>query len=65
MMAEGNDTRASGTPFLTLLSILFIALKLTGYVDWPWWVVLSPIWGQLALFAVVTVVVLIAYWWID
>jgi hypothetical protein len=24
--------------------VLFIALKLTGVIDWPWWYVLSPAW---------------------
>ncbi len=27
-----------------LLTMLFTALKLTGYVEWPWLAVLSPIW---------------------
>ena len=27
-----------------LLVILFIALKLTGKIDWSWWWVLSPLW---------------------
>jgi len=30
--------------FLTLLTILFIGLKLTKHIDWSWWWVLSPIW---------------------
>lgn len=30
--------------FFGLLTILFIALKLTGYITWSWWWVLSPIW---------------------
>lgn len=30
--------------FLSLLTVLFIGLKLTGYIDWSWWWVLSPIW---------------------
>ena len=51
-MAEGSSNTSSGTPFLTLLSVLFIGLKLTGYVDWPWVWVLAPIWGQLVLFLV-------------
>lgn len=38
---------------LTLLLILFIGLKLTGYIDWSWWWVLSPIWVPLALIIVV------------
>lgn len=30
--------------FMGLLTILFIALKLTGVIAWSWWWVLSPIW---------------------
>lgn len=30
---------------LTLLGILFIALKLTGVVAWSWVWVLAPFWG--------------------
>ena len=30
--------------FLGLLAILFIGLKLTGYIAWSWWWVLAPIW---------------------
>jgi hypothetical protein len=41
-MAENNN---GGTSiFVPGLTILFIGLKLTGHVDWPWWWVLSPIW---------------------
>ena len=30
--------------FCGLLTILFIGLKLTHYIDWSWWWVLSPLW---------------------
>lgn len=29
--------------------LMFVALKLTGYVDWSWWWVLSPLWGAFVL----------------
>jgi hypothetical protein len=29
--------------FLGILAILFIALKLTAYIDWSWWFVLMPV----------------------
>jgi hypothetical protein len=29
--------------FASLLTVLFIALKLTGYIDWNWFLVLLPI----------------------
>lgn len=27
-----------------LLTILFIGLKLSGYIDWSWWLILFPVW---------------------
>jgi len=48
-----------GIGFVGLLTIVFITLKLTGYIAWSWWWVLSPLWisaliviAFLALFAV-------------
>lgn len=35
--------------FAGLLSILFIGLKLTGHIDWPWWRILVPLWIPLTL----------------
>jgi len=37
---------SSGIGFAGLLTILFIALKLTGCIDRSWWWVLSPLWIQ-------------------
>lgn len=28
----------------TLLTVLFVALKLTGHIAWSWWMVFSPLW---------------------
>jgi hypothetical protein len=28
--------------FTELLTLLFIGLKLTDFIDWSWWLVLSP-----------------------
>lgn len=35
--------------FLGLLGILFIGLKLTGFIDWSWVWVLAPIWFSSAI----------------
>ena len=32
-----------------LLAILFIGLKLTGFITWSWWLVTLPLWGGVAL----------------
>lgn len=58
-MATNNASRG-GVGFFTLLGLLFIGLKLTGFVDWEWWVVLAPIWGQLAFIALLFVALVIA-----
>ncbi len=36
---------SGGIGFLGLLTIVFIVLKLTGYINWSWLWVLSPLWG--------------------
>lgn len=41
--------KSGGISFLGLLGILFIALKLTGYVTWSWWLVLLPLYLPLAV----------------
>lgn len=46
---ENNGAATGGIGFLGLLGILFIALKLTGVIDWSWWFVLLPIYGPAAL----------------
>lgn len=33
-----------------LLGVLFVALKLTGQIDWSWFWVLSPFWIPFAIF---------------
>jgi len=30
--------------FISLLTVLFIGLKLVGSIAWSWWWVLSPLW---------------------
>ena len=38
------QSSSGGIGFIGLLTILFIGLKLTNYISWSWWWVLSPIW---------------------
>lgn len=60
-----KDTRivGGGTSLTTLLTVLFVALKLLGIISWSWWWVLSPLWIGLAFTLVVLlfgIVILIA-----
>lgn len=50
-MAEAKASASSGgIGFVGLLTILFIALKLTGHIEWSWIWVLSPLWISFLLF---------------
>ena len=45
------------------LQLLFIGLKLAGYIDWNWWYVLIPLWISIAgaIFIAITFTFLRAY----
>ena len=38
-----DKSSGSGIGFVGLLTIVFITLKLTGFINWSWWFVLSPL----------------------
>ncbi len=54
-----NDTNSGGIGFVGLLAIVFITLKLTGYITWSWIWVLSPLWISLGIGLSVLVIMLI------
>lgn len=58
-MTDNNSTQSGGIGFFGMLTILFIALKLTGYIDWSWWWVLAPIWVCVAIFAIFAIFILV------
>lgn len=39
------------------LAVLFIALKLTGVINWSWLWVLSPIWADVLVAIIATVII--------
>ena len=43
-------TKRNSIGICDLLALLFIALKLMGYIDWSWIWVLSPIWIAVCLY---------------
>lgn len=59
---SNNNSSSGGVGFVGLLGLLFIALKLTGYIDWSWWYVLMPLYAIPALL----VIGIVGYglWWL-
>ena len=55
-MNESTPVIVRGTSLPTLLTVLFIALKLCDVINWSWWWVLSPIPITLSIILVVLVV---------
>ncbi len=51
MSDSSVQTNISNLGF-TLLGILFVALKLTGVIDWSWWWVTLPFWGGLVVLVI-------------
>lgn len=46
--------------FLSILGLIFITLKLTSVINWSWWLVLLPLYGGIALFAIIFLIGVIA-----
>lgn len=49
MTTETKTTHSGGIGILGLLGVVFVTLKLLGYITWSWWWVTAPFWGGFAL----------------
>lgn len=48
-----------GGEFCSLLGLIFITLKLTGFINWSWLWVLAPFWIPFAITGIVLLVIFI------
>ena len=48
-----KSTASGGIGLCSLLTVLFVGLKLCNQIDWSWWWVLSPLWIPWAIVFVV------------
>lgn len=55
-----TEIKYTGPSSCTLLTLLFVGLKLTGNIDWSWWWVLSPIWLPIAVLLFVLICLFVA-----
>ena len=56
---NNNSTVTTSFPIASILTIVFVVLKLTNVISWSWWWVLSPLWIPLGLIAILFVIVFI------
>lgn len=45
-----------GGSLTSMLTVLFVALKLTHQIDWSWWWVTAPAWGGATLALAVLII---------
>ena len=62
---ENKEVKTVGLGFVDALTILFIALKLTGVIEWKWIWVLSPIWISISVLILIAVIFLVVSSLID
>jgi hypothetical protein len=62
MRAIMRAVAKNSSGLLTVLALLFVALRLAGVTDWLWWWVLAPVWmpAVLGLVAVIAMVAMVA-----
>ena len=58
-MNNNNNNASGGIGFCGLLTIVFIALKLLGYINWSWLWVLSPLWISFAIALIFIIIAII------
>jgi hypothetical protein len=59
-----DNSTNGGIGFFGLLCILFIGLKLTGYINWSWFWVLFPITFPLCI-AIIVILMGLTFKWFD
>ena len=59
---SNKSNSSNGLGLGMILFLIFMTLKLTGYITWSWWYVTLPLWGPILLvIAIVGIAALIAY----
>ena len=57
---KDKNVRNSGMVFISVLTLIFIVLKLTNNISWSWIWVLSPIWISIILMILIFGIILVA-----
>ena len=64
-MDNNNHSGASagGLGIGTILFIVFLILKLTGVIDWSWWLVTAPLWIPIGIVCICLIILGIIYFY--
>lgn len=53
-MSKNNSSNGIG--LFTLMFLIFMTLKLMGYITWSWWWVTAPLWGGFAIAGIIALI---------
>ena len=62
---SSSSSSSGGIGFSGLLTVLFIGLKLTGHITWPWIWVLSPLWISALLAITILLIAFIVLFFLE
>lgn len=48
-MSNYQSASTGGIGFVGALFLLFLGLKLAGFINWSWWLVFAPLWAPVAI----------------
>ena len=51
-----SNSKGGGLGICSVLTIVFVVLKLTKVITWSWWWVLCPLWINLILYVVLVAI---------
>lgn len=57
-MGNSSSSSSSEVGVIGLLGVAFVVLKLTGFINWSWWLVTLPFWGGFAIIILIILIML-------
>jgi hypothetical protein len=55
--SKPHNAGSGGIGLACAVFIVFLVLKLTGYIDWSWWWITAPLWGGLVLAIAIFIII--------
>jgi hypothetical protein len=59
MSTNSNSSKSGGVGLTGFLFLIFLTLKLTGYIDWSWWWITAPLWIPVLLVLLIFSIILL------
>ena len=56
MNKDNKPTVSYDGNIFTTLQLIFLVLKLTGLIDWSWWLVFTPIFASIIIAIIITII---------